>query len=400
VNDDFRVLHEPPPDDAKSYLHKVRAPGPKRMLSLDGGGIRGVVTLEILFRLEELLRAARGGNEDFVLADYFDYVAGTSTGAIIATCIAKGWPVERIRRFYVEGGKSMFKRAALTQQHLNRYVTAPLEAVMKRELGEDTIFGDPSLQTLLLIVMRNHTSNSPWPLSNNPYARYNNALKSNCNLKVPLWQLVRASTAAPTFFPPEKIKIGTWEPVFQDGAVTVYNNPAFILFMMATLQQYRLGWKAAEDEMLLVSIGTGTVVERKIEVSQMNLLHHAKSVPSALINAALVEQDTLCRMIGKCTFGAEIDREIGTLIDEPGAGLAAAQSPFGEKKFTYVRYSPELTPAAVDPLDLSGILANLGLPEVPHDAFRLDGVKYIELLQSVGKHYARNVSLEHLGALA
>jgi len=59
--------------------------GPKKLLAIDGGGIRGVLSLEVLQKVESLLRR-QSGRADFVLADYFDYIAGTSTGGIVA-----GW---------------------------------------------------------------------------------------------------------------------------------------------------------------------------------------------------------------------------------------------------------------------------------------------------------------------
>ena len=64
-----------------SYLEKIKAPGPKKILALDGGGIRGMMTVEILAGIEEMLRKALNRGEDFVLGDFFDYVAGTSTGS-------------------------------------------------------------------------------------------------------------------------------------------------------------------------------------------------------------------------------------------------------------------------------------------------------------------------------
>jgi len=57
---------------------------PRKLLALDGGGIRGVLTLQILGRIEELLASASGAGSSFRLCDYFDYIGGTSTGAIIA----------------------------------------------------------------------------------------------------------------------------------------------------------------------------------------------------------------------------------------------------------------------------------------------------------------------------
>src|SRR5882757_5466970 len=108
-----------------------------------------------------------------------------------------------------------------------------------------------------MIVLRNATTDSPWPLPNNPKAKYNLPDRPGSNLELPLWQLVRASTAAPTYFPPEVINVGAKEFIFVDGGVTMYNNPAFQLFLMATAEPYHLGWETGENKMLLVSVGTG-----------------------------------------------------------------------------------------------------------------------------------------------
>ncbi|RLE25469.1 MAG: hypothetical protein DRJ65_07665, partial [Acidobacteria bacterium] len=72
-----------------------------RIVSLDGGGIRGIVTVEILRRL-----AATPGLEHFLRrADLF---AGTSTGGLLALALAKGEPLEAIRDFYVDDGPDIF----------------------------------------------------------------------------------------------------------------------------------------------------------------------------------------------------------------------------------------------------------------------------------------------------
>src|SRR5690554_6017135 len=91
--------------EVATILERVQAPGPKKLLALDGGGIRGLITVEVLAELERMLRRKLGAGSDFVLADYFDYVAGTSTGAIIAAAIASGMSVDTIRQFYRENGK-------------------------------------------------------------------------------------------------------------------------------------------------------------------------------------------------------------------------------------------------------------------------------------------------------
>jgi patatin-like phospholipase/acyl hydrolase len=73
-----------------NFRDKLAKTGPRKLLALDGGGIRGMITIEVLARLEEQLRGQFNQNASFVLADYFDYIAGTSTGAIIATCLSMG----------------------------------------------------------------------------------------------------------------------------------------------------------------------------------------------------------------------------------------------------------------------------------------------------------------------
>ena len=55
---------------------------PHKILALDGGGIRGIMTLEVLARMEEMLAEKTGGGTDFRLCQFFDYIGGTSTGAI------------------------------------------------------------------------------------------------------------------------------------------------------------------------------------------------------------------------------------------------------------------------------------------------------------------------------
>jgi patatin-like phospholipase/acyl hydrolase len=371
-----------------SFLERIDEKRPKRMLALDGGGIRGLITIEILGRLEALLRDAYG-DQDLVLADYFDYVGGTSTGAIIATGIARGMSVDKIRNFYLQGGRVMLKPAPFFTRFLyHRNVATGLTAALKAELGETTLLGDPAMRTLLLLVMRNVDTDSTWPLSNNPRALFNQGTaEDGNNLLVPLWQLVRASTAAPTYFPPEELHIGKNDFIFVDGAVSVYNNPAFLLYLMATLAPYRLGWERGEDQLLLVSVGTGMSAHetKGLKPSQMTMLYNATRIPSALMYAANVEADKLCRIFGRCLFGAALDAEIGHLL-EP-----LDQSPARPKDFTYVRYDPSLTREGLDELKLTGIQ--------PEEVLPLTSGANLDKLQAVGQAYARNVSLSHFGLL-
>jgi predicted acylesterase/phospholipase RssA len=74
----------------RSLNDHLFGPGPTRILALDGGGVRGALTLSYLERMETLLRERAGGGDDVRLCDYFDLIGGTSTGSIIATGLALG----------------------------------------------------------------------------------------------------------------------------------------------------------------------------------------------------------------------------------------------------------------------------------------------------------------------
>jgi patatin-like phospholipase/acyl hydrolase len=368
----------------------VKAP-PYKLLALDGGGIRGVLTLEVLAEIEQLLQRSLKRDDRFVLADYFDYIGGTSTGAIIATFLSLGWRVADILRFYIDAGPAMFEKAAVLKRFRYKFEDKKLTDLLKQQMGADTTLCDNKLKTLLLLVMRNASTDSPWPISNNPRAKYNDPNRANNNGRLPLWQLVRASTAAPTYFPPETIEVGDHRFVFVDGGVTMYNNPAFQLFLMATMAPYGLAWEPGEQNMLLVSIGTGTSPDANEDLlpGQMNLMYNATSVPSALMLAASTEQDVLCRVFGRTRCGDRIDREIDDLI-APGQALPAGRMPWPvyPKLFTYMRYNVELT--------VDGLGA-LGVPHItPAHVQQLDSVKYISELQEVGQAVGRKrVSVEH-----
>lgn len=99
-----------------SVADKLDKAAPYKLLALDGGGIRGVMTLEILREIEHTLQTELGRDDRFVLADYFDYIGGTSTGAIIATFLSLGWRVSSVLDFYVKAGPAMFDRANLLKR--------------------------------------------------------------------------------------------------------------------------------------------------------------------------------------------------------------------------------------------------------------------------------------------
>lgn len=373
-----------------TLAERIQTPGRKKILALDGGGIRGMMTIEVLAEIENRLRQQLKQGAAFRLAHFFDFVAGTSTGAIIAACVSYGMAVSEIRAFYESSGEQMFDkvfRLNVFKRFRTKYGDQKLAEKLQAVFGKDTTLGDDKLQTVLMMVMRNATTDSPWPVSNNPFAKYNQRERKDCNLNIPLWQLIRASTAAPVYFPPEVVMFapGTaneYQFIFVDGGITMYNNPAFQAFLMATVEPFKMEWATGENQLLVVSVGTGTSPKANAELApdDLNLVYNATSLPSALMYAALNEQDLLCRVFGKCLAGDTLDREIGD--------LKMAKGPVGPNKlFTYVRYNAELSEEG---------LAKLGLSDIqPEHVQQLDSTAHIKELQELGRAVAKQVKPEH-----
>lgn len=372
---------------------------PRKLLAIDGGGIRGVLSLQILKRIESIVGKPLG--------DYFDYVAGTSTGAIIAAGLAQGMTVEDLIRFYRKTGPEMFEKSHLLLRWQSLYKSDPLKAQLQAVFGENRTLRPEHLRTLLLVVTRNATTDSPWPVSSNPEARYNDPKRPDCNLQIPLWQLVRASTAAPVFFPPEVLN---WDPadaaksfVFVDGGITPYNNPAFLLYRMATQPAYRLGWPTGEKDLLLVSVGTGDgpTVGLTPDDPNSNLLAIASGLPTALMYGTKVEQDVACRTVGRCVYGSFVDRELLDMVPRQGADVGSLEARLARppisldqdlgRQFLYARYDADLTDKG---------LIDLGLSELQSaEVSKMDNAtpENIESLIRIGEAAAAQVRPEHFG---
>jgi uncharacterized protein len=370
---------------------RYEAKQPRKILSLDGGGIRGVLTLEILLELEQQLRQKLGKDNNFVLADYFDYFGGTSTGAIIAAGLSTGMHAQTLLDFYEEHGDAMFDKAFLLKKIKYFYNDGPLTKKLKETFGSGNInISSGAFKSLLLVVTMNRSTDSPWPISNNPFAKYNDEGRGDCNLKIPLYQLVRASTAAPAYFKPETLQ---WDPndpektfVFVDGGVTPYNNPAFLMYRMATQPAFALNWETGEDKLLIVSVGTGTSPSPG---AYSHLLDTLKELPNNLMFAMQVDQDTNCRTIGRCAYGAELDREIGDLIPRDAAGNFIPLSQSLGKQFLYVHYNADISQAGLE---------KMGLGHIESDHVReMDSVEHMDQMREVGRAAAKKISMQHFG---
>lgn len=310
-------------------------PGPKRILSLDGGGVRGAISIAFLERLEKLVEEIEG--KPTLLGDWFDLIGGTSTGAIIASALALGFKAAEIRELYSALGPAVFRkkfwriaglRAAFDKKNLVHE--------LGKFIGDRTLDSD-DLRTGLCIITKRLDSGSAWVLTNNPKSKFWETPDNNSfigNRYYPLINLVRASAAAPHFFDPELIEIVAGEKpgLFVDGALTPHNNPALQLFLIAAIPQYGLSWKKGPKDLTIVSIGTGSfrpVVALK-DLRWIGPIGMAIRALTAQISESQQLVATLMSWLGDNPISWPISSELGDL----GQTIPTRDGAF----FRYLRY--------------------------------------------------------------
>jgi hypothetical protein len=208
-----------------------------RILSIDGGGIRGLIPATILATMER--QACKP------LGQLFDLVAGTSTGGIIAAAVAAGIPMERVVNLYRERASEIFSRGpAKRLTSLGGLADEKYEASGLKRCLKD-VFGELRLSDLRTDVLITACT-----LSGAPHFFKSRKARLDKADDYFLEDVCLATSAAPTYFPPAEI-------TDVDGKVTHYlvdgglvaNNPA----MCAVTEAF----KAGEPFPWLLSIGTG-----------------------------------------------------------------------------------------------------------------------------------------------
>jgi len=372
---------------------------PKRILALDGGGLRGVLTVAILKRVEDILRQKTGGDAGFRLSDYYDLIGGTSTGSIIAAGLSLGMSVDEIRKHYFALGEEVFKPGLLSFGVLNqRYDAGKVAAALKGVFGDVTL-GSSSFKTGLMVMSKRLDTGSPWPMTNHPKGRYFAAKEGSnavANSDYPLWSVVRASTAAPTYFDPEAIVIKAADPArnlpevrgeFVDGGVSTANNPSLQLVLAATVTGYGFGWQMGEDKLAVTSVGTGRANAQlglSTGLQSVAAAHGIKALSSVLEDCAdLVE--TMMQWMSRSPTARELDRDMGTL---------EGCHPGGAPCLTYHRYNVHFEPAWFkDRMDM-----DLGKAELDELA-KMDKPKNMRRLEEIGIEAAKRfVQPEHFAA--
>ena len=219
-----------------------------RVLAIDGGGIRGVIPAQLLVHIEEILREI-SRDEKAKISDYFDLIAGTSTGGILMALILAPEPsysAADMVKLYVKHGAEIFSRSAMTR-FIDRngwfhplYQHAPIERILEAYLGDLKIsdLKRPCLIPTYNIETGTATFISSLEILKNP--------TSDCLVK----DALRATTAAPTYFAPTRKKQGA----FIDGGMFA-NNPALCAYVEAT----KFPSEPHTRDIMVLSLGTGSI---------------------------------------------------------------------------------------------------------------------------------------------
>ena len=243
----------------------------KKILSLDGGGIRGIIPATILAYIEE-----RTGKN---IAEMFDLLAGTSSGGVLAMALckgdAKGKPVYTARSLidiYEKRGGEIFSRSLWKEVSSvagiidQRYSHEPLEKVFSEYFGKTRL--SDSVKKVLV---------STYDIENRKPCFFK-SWKSDTG-RVLMKHAARATSAAPTFFEPAIVKVGKKKLALIDGGVYL-NNPS----MSAYSEAKKLFPRA--KSMLLVSIGSGALNRRLPydEAKDWGLISWARPILSIIMD--------------------------------------------------------------------------------------------------------------------
>ena len=227
----------------------------RHLLSIDSGGIRGIIPTVALVKLEHVTGK--------LTRDTFSFVAGTSTGAIIAAAIAAGVPATRILEFYTQRAREIFDPSLLNFLKLiffgYRYSTQRLHHMIGEALGHSSKWTLNDSPIDILLTAKRISDGMPW------YFVRDHPVNSGCTGRLGLVDCTTASAAAPTYFEPWTIsetttpapceRVGT----LVDGAVGVTGNPVY----QACIEAFEYTPDYTPEETITVSLGTGKFKHRK-----------------------------------------------------------------------------------------------------------------------------------------
>ncbi len=225
-----------------------------KILSIDGGGIKGVFPAYLLMLIESELEKRKDGKTK--IYQHFDLITGTSTGGIIALALSFGIPAKEIYELYLNNAKSIFgrKKSFIKQLFFSSHKSDFLESLIKNKFREYNNGVDPRLndcKTDVCIPIYDLVRGNPSVLK----TPYHNAFVRDFH--IPAYQVAMATAAAPTYFNPYSSKYVDLNNINKsfinkvDGGVMA-NNPTLVAFLEAIK-----AFKVDVSDLEIFSIGTG-----------------------------------------------------------------------------------------------------------------------------------------------
>jgi hypothetical protein len=207
----------------------------RRILAIDGGGIKGVFPASFLAHVEESLSQK--------VAEYFDLIVGTSTGGIIALALGLGLSAKEILAFYEQHGPSIFygsPRSLLRGWFRAKYDPGPLRTALEQVFGKRTL-GESTKRLVIPSLNIDTGEVHVWKTSHHP--RFERDYKHS------VVDVALSTAAAPTYFPTHRLACGT--PLIDGGMWA--NNPVAVALVEAI---GILKWPA--DSLRVLSLGCTT----------------------------------------------------------------------------------------------------------------------------------------------
>jgi patatin-like phospholipase/acyl hydrolase len=226
---------------------------PFQILSLDGGGVKGLFSAALLAQLEEDCGVS--------VAEHFDLITGTSTGGLIALGLGAGLRPREIVEFYLSDAPTIFADRTglkgIRRLWAPKFSAAPLEVALKRRFGGRTL----GQSVKRLIVPSYNLADDDVYLFRTPH---HERLKRD--YRVAMWRVAMATTAAPTYFAAYR---GVDRIPLADGGLWA-NNPSMVAIVEAigTLS-------TSPDCIRLLSLGTTQPVKRGTHLVRGGLRHWA-----------------------------------------------------------------------------------------------------------------------------
>jgi len=236
-----------------------------RILSLDGGGVRGYLTVMILENIEKQLNAKDGSDKP--LGEYFDLIAGTSTGAIIGGLLAIGKKASEVRKIYENDIKEIFSYDMRQSKILNFFPFNIIRTKYKKNNLRDKAikyFQDSNSNDLTFLNVKTHLLVTSVDITTMT-PRFHKSTYNKKNIPradEKLSSAIIASSSAPAFFPiEENLK---YSSNLIDGGI-VANNPSLV----ALVDSFSFDEAPNKDDIVLLSVGTGKASEVPYEIDSL-----------------------------------------------------------------------------------------------------------------------------------